>query len=80
MPFGAQGLRDASTEHLRLVLKALYDGRLETPVNRERLANAGLLPIAERLDFLVGLGEEAVRASVVAALAERRDPRTGAFR
>lgn len=77
--FGSRGLVDAKDEHLVALLRAIHRGELEPPIDSPKLATAGFLGIAERLEYLRGLNRDAVVAVLVAVLAERR-ARLGAGR
>lgn len=69
---GSRGLVEARDEHLVLLLRAIHRGEIAPPIDRPKLATAGLLGIAERLEYLRGLDRDAVVAVIVAVLAERR--------
>ncbi len=73
-----RGLTPVATSDLKTALRSLHRGDLDCPVNIERLTRVGLQHAAsELLESLRGLEEPAVRAVLVAVLAERA-PRTGA--
>lgn len=67
-----KALTDVATSDLELLLARLYRGALELPITHPALLRAGLPHLVDRLGFLQGLGAEAVRAALVAAIAERR--------
>jgi hypothetical protein len=72
MKLGAQGLTGIKTEDLREVLRAVHRGDLPCPITQIGLGQAGLLRLVDDLAHVRGLDEQAVRAVLVAALAERR--------
>jgi hypothetical protein len=66
------GLRHVETEHLRLLLKMVHREELRFPLTPLELARIGLQEPSERiLGTLRGLEGRAVRAVLVAVLAER---------
>ncbi|HJL16373.1 MAG TPA: hypothetical protein RMH99_11995 [Sandaracinaceae bacterium LLY-WYZ-13_1] len=69
--FGGNGLSELSLADLRNLLKRLHDGSLTCPVGQKELHQAGLSYLIDRVDFLKGLDEAAVRAVLVAVIAER---------
>jgi hypothetical protein len=71
MRLGANGLRDVKTDDLRILLRAVHRDELETPFDRAGLATIGLLRIADDLDHLRGLDASAIKAVVIAVIAER---------
>lgn len=66
-----EGLTRLTDEHLRTLYKQVYRGGLSCPFQRRDLLNLGLNPQAEEGDMLFGLEEPAVRAVILAVLAER---------
>lgn len=71
-PYGS-GLTGLSTTDLERILRALHKGLLRTPAGPAELHMAGLSYLVDRVDFLRGLDERAVRAVLVAVLAERKN-------
>ena len=71
MAYGA-ALTELSDDDLRNVLRRLHAGALPCPVTTRSLHAAGLSYLVDRVDFLLGLDERAVRAVLIAVLAERR--------
>lgn len=66
------GLRHVETEHLRRILELLHREELSFPLTPVELARIGLQEPSERiLGSLRGLEVQAVRAVLVAVLAER---------
>jgi len=73
MSFGL-GLVDVSTRSLETLLKAVHHGRTELPLTPIGLAALGLQEDANAiLGHLRGLDATAVRAVLVAVIAERRN-------
>lgn len=72
MQLGAHGLVAVATADLEKLLRALVRGQLACPVTIHGLTCVGLQHAADRLDAIKGLPETAVRAVVVAVIAERR--------
>lgn len=72
--YGA-GLTGLSTTDLERLLRALHRGLLRAPVGPAALHVAGLSYLVDRVEFLRGLDERAVRAVLVAVLAERKKGR-----
>lgn len=70
--FGSSGLTTVSDAQLVALFRAVHRGELPCPIDRIGLATVGLLHVGDELDVLRGLGPEAVRAVLVAVLAERR--------
>lgn len=69
---GAKGLTNLTLADLENLLRALHREQLECPVDHVRLHKAGLSYLVDRVDFLQGLDERAVRAVLVAVIAERK--------
>lgn len=69
---GSDGLTKVSTRDLEQILRLVHRGELGCPIDRIGLATTGLLRLGDDLDVLAGLEERAVRAVIVAVLAERR--------
>lgn len=65
------GLTRLTDEHLKTLYKHVYRGTLTCPFQRRDLLSLGLNPQAEEAEMLFGLAEPAVRAVVLAVLAER---------
>jgi hypothetical protein len=70
-PFGGAGLTELSLADLKNLLKRLHAGALRCPIGPAELHVAGLSYLVDRVDFLRGLDERAVRAVLVAVIAER---------
>lgn len=68
---GDRGLVAVATTDLVAVLRAVHRGDLPCPITPIGLAQAGLLRLGDELGLLHGLDERAVRAVLVAVLAER---------
>lgn len=67
-----KGLTTVDTADLRKALKYVHTEEIRTPLTVEELARCGLQHVAlELLDALRGLDRTAVRAVLVAVLAER---------
>ena len=66
------GLRGVRTVDLERLLRAVHRGELPCPITPKNLAIAGLLRLQDDVGHLRGLDEAAVRAVLVAVLAERR--------
>jgi len=66
---GLTGLADTDLERL---LRALHRGELPCPITPQSLAIGGLTYLQDRVEFLKGLDAAAVRAVLVAVLAERK--------
>ena len=67
----AQGLKSVRTQDLKAILSLVHNGSLACPITQIGLAENGLLRLGEDLGHLNGLEERAVRAVLVAVLAER---------
>lgn len=68
----AQGLTTITSEDLKKALAALHRGQLSFPLTVETLTCVGLQHAAnDLLEILRGLDERAVRAVLVAVIAER---------
>lgn len=70
-----RGLTSVSDADLEQLLRLLHRGQLTFPLDRPGLTAAGLFRLGDELEALRGLDERAVRAVLVAVLAERRRPR-----
>jgi hypothetical protein len=68
---GERGLTAIKSADLKLILKAIYREELSCPISQVGLATVGLLRLGDDIDTLRGLEESAVRAVIVAVLAER---------
>lgn len=74
-----RGLTDLSDDTLERLLRALHRGELEAPLTATALALAGFQDVSEALlGSLRGLDARAVRAVLVAVVAERRRRDRGA--
>ena len=71
MKFGGAGLKDVSTEDLKIVLARVHDKSLECPITHPRLLRAGIPKLVDSLGHLHGLDARAVQAVIVAVIAER---------
>ncbi|MCC6872792.1 MAG: hypothetical protein IT378_00675 [Sandaracinaceae bacterium] len=71
------GLTHLKTTDLENLLRALHRGQLACPVGPKELTAAGLAYLQDRVEFLKGLEERAVRAVLVAVIAERKTERQG---
>ena len=69
---GGKALTEVSTSDLQLALTRVHRGQLRCPVTHDRLVVAGLPQLVDKLGFLQGLDESAVRAVLIAVIAERR--------
>jgi len=67
-----RALSEVTTRDLELLLSRLYKKELVPPVTHRSLLAAGLPHLVDRVEFLSGLDEPAVRAVLVAVIAERR--------
>ena len=67
----SRGLTSLERKDLENILRALHRGELTCPMTPMTLAQAGLSYLQDRVDFLHGLGADAVRAAVTAVLYER---------
>ena len=67
----ARGLRDVKTDDLRALLRLIHRKELTCPITQIGLAQNGVLRLGDDLSHLIGLDENAVRAVLVAVLAER---------
>ena len=70
--FGSGGLTTVGDEDLRRLFAAVHRGELRCPIDRIGLATTGLLRLGDELELLRGLDATAVKAVLVAVLAERR--------
>ncbi|GAB5546459.1 MAG: hypothetical protein RLO52_17515 [Sandaracinaceae bacterium] len=66
------GLTHLSVQDLKNLLARVHDGSLPCPFTIKELTDAGLAYLQDRVDFLAGLDERAVRAVLVAVIAERQ--------
>lgn len=69
---GGAGLTALSTTDLERLLRAVHRAELRCPIGQAELHVAGLSYLVDRVEALAGLDERAVRAVLVAVLAERR--------
>ena len=69
---GTNGLTAVSDDDLRTLLRHVYRGELICPITPQGLACIGRQGLNDDLDILKGLDESAVRAVLVAVIAERR--------
>jgi hypothetical protein len=67
----SRGLTGLGRKDLKNILRALHRGDLDCPMTPMTMAQAGLSYLQDRVDFLHGLDNEAVRAAVTAVLYER---------
>jgi hypothetical protein len=67
------GLTHLAIDDLKRLLSALHRKTLRCPVGVQALHEAGLSYLQDRVDFLGGLDETAVRAVLVAVIAERQE-------
>jgi hypothetical protein len=72
MRLGANGLRQVKTTDLQDLLRVVHRGELECPITQIGLGTVGLLRIADELGHLRDLDTQAVKAVLIAVLAERR--------
>lgn len=68
----ALGLKAVRTRDLEQILRLVHKGELACPIDQTGLAIAGLLRLGDDLGHLRGLDERAVKAVLIAVLAERR--------
>lgn len=68
----ALGLKAVRTQDLEQILRLVHKGELACPIDQTGLAIAGLLRLGDDLGHLRGLDERAVKAVLIAVLAERR--------
>lgn len=80
MQLGATGLSTVSSDALKTLLKAVHAGDLACPLTLPELTRFGLQYVAEDLNHLRGLDATAVKAVVIAVLAERRAAVQGRMR
>lgn len=66
------GLTHLTTAQLQRLLAAVHRGRLRCPLEPQQLHLSGLSDIADRVEALRGLDTRAVKAVLVAVLAERQ--------
>lgn len=71
-PTAGRGLTALTTRDLENLLRRLHEGALVCPFGARELHAAGLSYLVDRVSFLHGKDEPAVRAVLVAVLAERR--------
>lgn len=69
---GGVGLVAIPTRDLKLMLTRLHRGELVCPITHQTLVVAGLPHLVDRVGFLSGLDQNAVRAVLVAVISERR--------
>lgn len=72
MMLGLLGLTDVPTADLESLLRHVHSGEARCPLVASEIARLGLQHRHEELMHLRGLDERAVRAVLVAVLAERR--------
>lgn len=68
---GGKALVSIPTADLRAMLARLHRGELRCPITHAALVVAGLPHLVDRVAFLSGLDESAVRAVLVGVIAER---------
>ncbi|MBZ0121462.1 MAG: hypothetical protein K8H88_30985 [Sandaracinaceae bacterium] len=69
------GLTHLATTDLENLLRALHRGQLTCPIGPRELTAAGLAYLQDRVEALKGLDQSAVRAVLVAVIAERKNER-----
>jgi hypothetical protein len=69
---GGEGLTAIPLRDLRTMLSRLHRGALVAPITHQQLVVAGLPHLVDRVGFLSGLDASAVRAVLVAVIAERK--------
>jgi hypothetical protein len=67
-----KGLTNLTLVDLENLLRALHREQLKCPIDQLALHQAGLSYLVDRVDFLKGLDARAVRAVLVAVIAERK--------
>lgn len=67
-----RALTHLTNEQLERLLRAVHRGHVTCPLDPKELMLAGLADIFDRASFLHGLNEAAVKAVLIAVLAERR--------
>lgn len=72
MPALGEALTKLSTKDLERLLRRVHDGSLPCPITAASLHLAGMDYLLDRVGFLQGLDARAVRAVLVAVIAERR--------
>jgi len=72
MMLGLLGLTDVPTRDLETLLRHVHSGEARCPLQASEIARLGLQHRHEELMHLRGLDEAAVRAVLVAVIAERR--------
>jgi hypothetical protein len=72
MARAGSGLTDLALVDLERLLRALHKKEIACPLVQPELHKAGLSYLVDRVDFLSGLDENAVRAVLVAVIAERK--------
>jgi hypothetical protein len=72
LPFGTNALVGVPTRHLEQLLAMLYRKQLVLPLTHPTLLEAGLPHLVDKVGFLHGLDHDALRAVLVAVIAERR--------
>lgn len=70
MAYGT-GLTELTLDDLKNLLSRLHHGHLACPIGPRELHDAGLSYLVDKVDHLRGLDERAVRAVLVAVIAER---------
>jgi hypothetical protein len=71
------GLTHLTTAQLERLLKAVHREQVNCPLEATEVHLAGLSDVADRMDALRGLDQRAVKAVLVAVIAERRRARVG---
>lgn len=71
LAFGGVGLSELALVDVERLLSRLHNGELACPIGPRELHMAGLSYLVDRVGFLRGLDERAVRAVLVAVIAER---------
>ena len=74
MAYG-KALTALSDRDLENILRRVHKAELPLPVTTHSLHAAGLSYLVDKVDFLLGFEEQALRAVLVAVFAERREAR-----
>ena len=69
---GGHGLTKVPTGELETLLRWLHRGEVKAPITRSFCLSSALPYLGEAGDLIFGLDEPAVRAVLVAVIAERR--------
>ena len=71
MRLGANGLRGVKTDDLKKLLQLVHRAELTCPITSTGLAVTGMLRLVDDLNHLRDLDAHAVKAVLIAVLAER---------